>query len=62
MSDIQKEYNAYQNKGIDSINIFSYSFYFDVDAKFPGINLTIQTYHVHVYKDRFVFLNGENGN
>ena len=46
---------------IHSIYVYSYSFYFDVDAKFPGINLSIQTHHVHVYKDRFVFLKGENG-
>ena len=61
MSKVKKEFLIKKEHNFHSINIYSYSFYFDSDAEFPGKNLCIQTQYVHVQKDLRIDLQGEEG-
>ena len=61
MSKIKSEVLLKSKCDFHSINILSYSLYFDSDATFPGKNLCIQTQYAHVCNDIKVDLKGENG-
>ena len=61
MSDVKKEYKANKDSNIHSIYVSSYTFYFDTDAEFPGINLCIQTFYVNIYGHITINLKGKDG-
>ena len=60
MSEIKEEFKN-KKDSIHSIDICSYSIYFDRSVTFSGKNLCIQTRYVHAHKARKVDLKGEKG-
>ena len=61
MSEVIEKYKAHESEGIRSIDVFSYSFYFDKSATFSGVNLTVQTQYAHIIGNKTVNLKGKDG-